>query len=268
MHYRFVMVVLMFAVIVLGACTPPRAGSLLETNTPAGLTLTPDAPTVIPTATTAPTLTPTLEPSATQTPTRTATPLPIVDFDMPAAYEPFADQWPLGQIEQTDGHILRCAIDTAELQYGEITLPGNLIMKSWAKCYFITADGRTDYVNIPIFVEDHLNKKMYLVFSTGPSRLPGTGYLIPALKKGIEEGWLPIAINTPELGVWVVGVSFVPNAAEQVTVGQQFFEKVYDGLDMSDFARFAESGDTGGLPSVGGMDHFIPIDALYFDVQN
>lgn len=268
MHYRFIIVVLMLVAIVLGACTPPQTESVPATNTPTGLTLTPDATAVIPTATATPTLAPTLEPSATQAPTKTATPLPSIDFDMPDSYEPFADQWPLAQIEQTGGHILRCAIDTAELQYGEITLPGNLLMKSWAKCYFTTADGRTDYVHIPIFVEDHLNKKMYGLFSTGPSRLGGTGYLIPAVKKSIEEVWLPYAMSTRELEVRVVGASFVPDSAELVTVGQQFFKKVYDGMDMSGFASFAEAGDTGGLPSIGGIDHFILIDALYFDVQN
>ena len=223
----------------------------------------------------APTATQTPQPSATFTPAPTATPMPTstataeptcIAFDLPSAYQPFEAQWPLALVEQTGGYILHCAIDTGKLQYAEIRLPGGQLMKSWTACYFTTPQGKTDYIHIPIFIEDHQVKKMFLIFSTGPSRLAGSGYLLPALKKSIEEGWLPYAAGTKTPGIFVVAVHFNVDASSQVTPGQEFNLPLFRAMDTTGLADFARTGSTANLPALEGMDHFLPADALYFDI--
>lgn len=203
------------------------------------------------------------------TPTEIATVEPPgVAFELPAAFQPFAAQWPLVLINQTGGHILRCVLDTGDLNYAEIALPGGQIMKSWTACYFSTPQGVVDYVNIPIFTEDHQAEKMFGTFSVKPSRLPGSGYLLPAAKKSIEEGWLPIATGNKDPDIYVVAVSFDPDASDQMTPNQEFYLPLLRAIDTSSFAEFALTGNTKNLPAVEGIDHFLIADALIFDIPN
>lgn len=248
-----------------------KATEIAATPTAEAIVASPTAtqmePTIAPTDTPAPTAT--LEPTNTPEPTIFApTQNPDAIFNMPTAYKQFEAQWPLVDIQETDGHILRCAVDTANLQYGEVSLPGGLIMKSWAKCYFTTSVGTTDYVNVPIYVEDPQNNKKFMTFAVEPSDLPeGAGYLIPALKKALESSYLPAVLGTPQLGVKVVGASFDPDPSQQITQGQKFFTRVSQGLDTSGFDDFAKNGDTSKLPTVGSVDHLLIIDALNFDIK-
>ena len=246
------------------SCSPgfPIGAGDLNAVTPDGNSSPTQSPII------APTTVPATE-TLVITPTDIATAeLSGVSFELPAAFQPFAAQWPLVLINQTGGHILRCVLDTGGLNYAEIALPGGQIMKSWTACYFSTPQGTVDYVNIPIFTEDHQAGKMFGTFSVKPSRLAAGGYLVPAVKRSVEEVWLPYATGNKDPATYVVAVSFDPDASDQMTPNQEFYLPLLRAIDTSSFAEFALTGNTKNLPAMEGIDHFLIADALIFDIPN
>lgn len=228
--------------------------------------------TIIPT-----TATSTIEPTHTPVPpTLTSVPtLGNIDFEMPAKFSSFENQFPLSTITQTNGYILRCAFDSAQVEIEEIRV-GDLEVRSWVKCYFRTPDGRTDYVNFPFQVSNYENQTWFIAFgveTTNPSApnpkicttQDSCGFWVQAFKNGLVTELIKSYSGTDEPRTYIMGLGFGTKLST-ADLSQNFFQPVLNKLETNNLDKFASTGDTSYLPNFGKIEHFLPAYDYLFDM--
>jgi len=228
-------------------------------------------PTSTPMATLAPTKTAipatnTIEPTSTSIPP-TLTPVPTlvnIDFEMPSAFAPFENQFPLSIITQTSGYLLRCAFDSAQIEFGSVRLSSELEMRAWTKCYFRTPDDRIDYVIVPIYIVNQKACKEFIPFYSESQDIGAcsSGFTPHALEVVVPK-WLKIVTGTDQTKVYIFGVGF-GSALSNTDTSQVFFRSAINEITSSNLDKFASTGDTGVLIKVGTVSHYLPAyDYLY-----
>lgn len=245
-------VLLISLVFFLTSCQAMTSSESTATPAPANTT-TPAATSMIePTSTSVP---PTLVPTAT---------LVNIDFEMPASFAPYENQFPLTSITETNGYLLRCAFDTSQIERGTVSLSSEVEMRAWVKCYFHTTDKRTDYVIAPIYVVNQKTGKQFMPFYSESQDLPpgGHGYSTKALEKVVPE-WLNYVTGTDQPKIVVFGIGF-GSTLSSTDSSQQFFRPVIEKINASDLDKFSSTGDTGVLINIGTLSHYLPAyDYLY-----
>jgi hypothetical protein len=234
--------------------------------------------TITPTNTIIPaTATSTIEPTYTPVP-HTLTPVPTlvnIDFEMPALFSPFENQFPLGTIAQTNGYILRCAFDSAQVEIEEVRVD-DLEVRSWVRCYFRTPDGRTDYVNFPFQVSNYENQTWFIAFgveTTNPAApnpkvcltRSSCGFEVLAFKNGLVPNFIKLYSDTDKPGTYIMGLGFGTKLSA-ADLSQNFFQPVMNKLETDSLDKFASTGDTSYLPNFGKIEHFLPAYDYLFDM--
>jgi len=234
--------------------------------------------TIAPTNTIIPaTATSTIEPTYTPVPP-TLTPVPTlvnIDFEMPTKFSSFENQFPLSTITQTNGHILRCAFDSAQVEIEEIRV-GNLEVRSWVKCYFRTPDGRTDYVNFPFQVGNYENQTWFIAFGMETTDPGGPnpricfpqnscGFAVRAFNNGIIPKFIKMYSGTDKPQTYIMGLGFGTKLSA-ADLSQKFFQPVINKLETDNLDKFASTGDTSYLPQFGKIEHFLPAYDYLFDM--
>ena len=205
------------------------------------------------------TATSTIEPIPTSVPpTLTTFPTLInIDFEMPVSFAPFENQFPLSIITQTNGYILRCAFDTAQLEYGSIMLSDGLEMRTWVKCYFRNPDNRIDYVSIPIYINRGKTSTQFFTLAGGlDDAASNTGFRGDGLK-AMNKSILKIVTSTDKTKTLILGAGFGFQISSS-DAKQNFMKPIIDGIDSEAITQFAINGDTSGLPKYGVVEHFLP----------
>ena len=211
--------------------------------------------TIIPVTTTS-----TIEPTSTSVPpTLAPTPTLVnIDFEMPEAFASFENQFPLSTITQTNGYILRCVFDSAQLEYGSIMLPDGLEMRTWVKCFFKSANDQLDYVNLPIYINSSGTSTEFFSLSGGINNQVGTntGFRGNGLKV-MNGNILKIVTGTDKTKTLILGAGFGFQTSSS-DAKQNFMKQIIDSIDSKAITQFALNGDTSGLPKYGLVEHFLP----------
>ena len=234
--------------------------------------------TIAPTNTIIPTTaTSTIEPTYTPVPP-TLTPVPTlvnIDFEMPAKFSSFENQFPLGTITQTNGYILRCAFDSAQVEIENVRV-GNSEVRAWVKCYFQTLDGRTDYVIFPFQMSNYENHTTFLIFgmeTTDPSgpnprscnSQDSCGFAVQAFNNGIIPKFIKMYSGTDKPRIYIMGLGFGTKLS-LADLSQNFFQPVINKLETDNLDKFASTGDTSYLPQFGKIENFLPAYDYLFDM--
>jgi hypothetical protein len=261
---KFVLVIGLFFLLV--SCQSMSVPASTATPVPTNTIIPPTA-----TNTTVPTPTP-IPPTLTPVPT-----LVNIDFEMPEKFTPFENQFPLGTITQTNGYILRCAFNSAQVKIEKVRV-GNLEISYWVKCYFRTPDGRTDYVNFPFQVANYENQTWFIAFgmeTTDPSAPnPKTcssqnscGFAVsaPGFPNGIIPKFIKAYSGTDKPKTYIMGLGFGTKLSDS-DLSQNFFQPVINKLETNNLDKFASTGDTSYLPNFGKIEHFLPAYDYLFDM--
>ena len=251
-------------VFLLAACQPARAPE-------------PTA-TLLPTKTTVPiTATNTIKATFTPIPP-TFTPAPTlvsINFEMPEKFTPFENQFPLSVVTQTDGYILRCAFDSAQVEIENVRV-GNSEVRAWVKCYFRTSDGKTDYVNFPFQMSNYENHTTFLIFGmeTADPGAPNPrscnsqdscGFAVQAFNNGLVPKFIKSYSGTDKPNIYVMGLGFGAKLSAS-DLSQHFFQPVINRLETANLDKFASTGDASYLPNFGKIEHFLPAYDYLFDM--
>jgi hypothetical protein len=219
-----------------------------------------------------PTTTNTVEPTSTPVPP-TLTPIPTlvnIDFEMPVAFAPFETQFPLTKINQFDGYLLRCALDGVNFHIGQINLDTNIEMRAWTACYFKTPDNRIDFVNVPLYIVRPETGLQFVTLSQEPQHLPGgqigyIGFSLKALEKVIPSGIKIVTGNNGKKS-FVFGVGFgTPSSAD---ISQNYMSPLVSKYLSNIAIEKLSNGDTSGLQTVDGIEHFLPAIEYLVDMAN
>lgn len=226
-----------------------------EQGTPQSGLVVPAENTAIPPTETATDIPATPTEMPTLTPTVTPTEIPItIDFQFPNNFASFEKQFPLAKIVEFDGHILRCVVDSQNIFTGNVAIGGNLEMRAWARCYFKVTDNQLSYANIPIYVVDKSSGQQFTAFYPDPQPLPsgGNGFSPEALKKVVPT-WISTLTSQR---VFTMGFGFGTNVNGS-DASQKFFRPAIQNLSSDAVTRLSQ-GDPSGLPTVGGVERFLP----------
>lgn len=259
--------------VLLAACQ--ASPTPVPTHTPASTS------TVLPiqsTSTSKPTLTSTVEPTVTPIPP-TETPAPTLEsfeFEMPAAFAPFENQFPLVTTNQTDVYLLRCAFDSAEIVYDLIVIEPFEI-RSWVRCYFRTPDGRIDYVNFPWEVVNMGDRTWYMSTAIEQGgELPNPracrpeveyqcGNSVVALEKALPLH-ISVLSGTDKPKIYVIGLGF-GYPRDNADLSQNFMYPLIEKTTNADVLdEFARTGNASVLPTYGDVEHFLPSFDYFYDV--
>jgi len=57
-------------------------------------------------------------------------------------------------VDATGAIVTTCIADFNNIQYNDVYLNNDLVLKSWVKCELVEPNKRISYVNVPLFIED------------------------------------------------------------------------------------------------------------------
>lgn len=181
------------------------------------------------------------------------------------AFGPVANGvWPIKPGQDGTGYFLRCFSSREKFHYEDVFIENGYRIKAWAECTYEDADGNTEYVSVPLYVEDNTANEYFILHAIEPNKYSSEGFTPTALSVMFANN--QYFSNIDMNNIQAFGVLF--GAAQPGSQGYyKITSKLVNAVGEENISKFAETGNAEHLKNFGPIKHLLPVYKINIDLK-